>query len=424
METDILEESIVSVIEKFYPCEIFTQKDEKGDNELIIDFTVQTLDQDKEILLVNGARLTAYRKNPVLLADHNFSVRSLVGSAKWVKKMGDRIRLAPRFGSTVFAQDVKSMVEEKHLKTVSHSFKGYAYTTDLDEIKQILKQYGIKAKANQVRRIYTDWEPVEVSFVVIPSNRDAFVQYAKDGFVKTKSLIDMGSSVSSLSEYLEKREKAKQEECNCEMESEEDKSHLPEVQYKDGVLCDLEGKPYPNFHSCRINSPDKYPKIRYEKCGQKHEGKCIDVVWGILAANKSEIQALRYPVGSWTVASAKAHCKTREGSFEAAKKEDTEEVKKVINQTFAKDKYEELQKGDTKALLIFKENVQNKIANIERELKDLKEQISSFDFEKFYNGKPVQGKTILPGEQGIQEQGEEFVSEIGKVFKGLTKKEE
>jgi hypothetical protein len=67
-----------------------------------------------------------------------------------------------------------------------------------------------------------------------------------------------------------------------------------------------------------LEDPDKYPKKRYEKCGQKHNGKCIDVIYGIVSPKKSEIQALRYPKEIWTASDARSHCSSKGGSFEAA----------------------------------------------------------------------------------------------------------
>jgi hypothetical protein len=79
--------------------------------------------------------------------------------------------------------------------------------------------------------------------------------------------------------------------------------------------------PYPSEHSCRLNDPGKYDKIRRDNCAEKHDGKCIDVIYGI-KSGKSEIQALRYPKKVWTEASARAHCDSRKGSFEAAVNKD------------------------------------------------------------------------------------------------------
>ena len=42
-------------------------------------------------------------------------------------------------------------------------------------------------------------------------------------------------------------------------------------------------KPYPSEHSCRLHDPGDYEKFARKNCEIKHEGKCIDVVYGIKA---------------------------------------------------------------------------------------------------------------------------------------------
>ena len=90
---------------------------------------------------------------------------------------------------------------------------------------------------------------------------------------------------------------------------------------EEGASGEIVEKPYPNEHACRLNSPDKYDRIRRVNCDQKHDGKCIDVIYGINKGEPVEIQALRYPKDIWTESAARAHCKSREGTFEAAGKE-------------------------------------------------------------------------------------------------------
>jgi hypothetical protein len=81
--------------------------------------------------------------------------------------------------------------------------------------------------------------------------------------------------------------------------------------------------PYPNEHACRLNDPGKYDEFRRDSCGQKHDGKCIDVIYGI-KEGAAEVQALRYKKDVWSVADARAHCSSRNGSFEAASDKDGE----------------------------------------------------------------------------------------------------
>ncbi|HUV08065.1 MAG TPA: head maturation protease, ClpP-related [Spirochaetia bacterium] len=79
--------------------------------------------------------------------------------------------------------------------------------------------------------------------------------------------------------------------------------------------------PYPNHHSCRLEDPAKYDKFARKNCEQKHDGKCIDVIYGI-KDDKSEIQAYRYDKEVWTEADAKKHCQDHDGTFEPAEESD------------------------------------------------------------------------------------------------------
>jgi len=89
------------------------------------------------------------------------------------------------------------------------------------------------------------------------------------------------------------------------------------------ALGESEIRPLPNEHSCRLTDPEKYKKFARKNCYQKHEGKCIDFVFGIISADESELQSMRYPTKTWTEKSARAHCKEKEGTFEPAKEEET-----------------------------------------------------------------------------------------------------
>lgn len=90
-----------------------------------------------------------------------------------------------------------------------------------------------------------------------------------------------------------------------------------------------EFRPYDNEHSCRLNNPKKYKDFARVNCDQKHEGKCIDVVYGILGPKKSEIQALRFKTKIWTESAARTVCKERKGTFEPAKKSKSSSENKV-----------------------------------------------------------------------------------------------
>jgi hypothetical protein len=81
-----------------------------------------------------------------------------------------------------------------------------------------------------------------------------------------------------------------------------------------------EARPYAHEHSCRLKPPD-YKKYARKNCYKKHDGKCIDFIFGINDDGKSELQAMRYNGEIWTEGEARAHCKDNDGTFEPAKKE-------------------------------------------------------------------------------------------------------
>jgi len=83
----------------------------------------------------------------------------------------------------------------------------------------------------------------------------------------------------------------------------------------------LETRPYPNEHSCRLKPPN-YKKYARKNCYKKHDDKCIDFIFGIISADESELQAMRYPTDIWTEDAARAHCKENDGTFEPAEKEE------------------------------------------------------------------------------------------------------
>ena len=97
---------------------------------------------------------------------------------------------------------------------------------------------------------------------------------------------------------------------------------MPEQIIKSGdVEPLLLSKPYPNEHSARIKNPGGYIRLRrkndYFKSG-------IDVIWGITKENKTEVQAIRFDKGEYTVAEAKAWLKKnnfKSIDFEPAKEE-------------------------------------------------------------------------------------------------------
>jgi len=145
-------------------------------------------------------------------------------------------------------------------------------------------------KETEILKI-TEIELVECSLVGVPANPDALLVD-----VITKSL-GKNKKIDIKVEELEKFE----------------------------IDKDLVLKPYPNEHACRLKDPGQYDSFARKNCEQKHDDKCIDVIYGI-KKNKSEIQSLRYKKDVWDEGAAKTHCKGRGGTFEAASKSEEKQT--------------------------------------------------------------------------------------------------
>ena len=87
-----------------------------------------------------------------------------------------------------------------------------------------------------------------------------------------------------------------------------------------------------NWHSCKLLDPEKFDGFAQKACAEKHDGKCITHNYGLYddEDKASELQALRYKTKTWTEASAKSHCKSRDGTFEPASEESDSLKKETI----------------------------------------------------------------------------------------------
>ena len=244
------------------------------------------IDRFGDTINPDGWVLTNYRKNPVILWSHStggFAGPAIppVARATKVKVEDGQLKVKGVFAPTPFAQELRTLVEEGFLNAVSVGFlplvedekgmievEGKMYRrANEEELKDFTKGHKEGTK-------FEKQELLEVSWVNVPALPSALVSARKMG-------------LALITKELETK---------------------------------IVIKPYENEHSCRLQSPDKYNKFRRENCAVKSDGKCIDFIYGILSPKKSELQAMRYNKEVWTEASAKSHCKEKDGTFEPASK--------------------------------------------------------------------------------------------------------
>jgi HK97 family phage prohead protease len=264
--------------------------DEEGTITAII--STDAVDRDNEVLLPKGVNLEHFVKNPVVMWAHDYH-EPPIGKAIWIARTAHGLKTKFKIAATQMAKDVYALCKGGFLKAISVGFqRKHDYEPSQEDLKKNPSWEG-------ARRIIDKWELLEFSVVPIPANPEALITA-----VKSKA-ITIGPEVQlALGMDIE-------EECLCEDTDKEPAEDIGEPFENAGE------KPYPNEHACRLHSPDGYDRMRRVNCEQKHDGKCIDVIYGV-KDNKSEIQALRYPKKIWTAAAARSHCAGRDGSFEAA----------------------------------------------------------------------------------------------------------
>jgi len=225
----------------------------------VIDRVGESIDQE-------GWELKQYKKNPVLLWAHNLREQKLpIGKVTklWTEGKGKRARLmfTSKFDlQDTFAAEVYRKFKDNFLNAFSVGF--VPIEKDGEE--------------------YLQQELLEISAVPVPANPEALVILRDSGFETS---------------------------CWKDFSAEDIEQIILEDQVQE--------KPYPGEHACRLEPPGQFDRFNRNNCAQKHDGKCIDVIYGI-KAGKSKIQSLRYKKEVWETAAARSHCKGREGSFTAA----------------------------------------------------------------------------------------------------------
>ena len=288
---------------------------ESDDKERIITAigSKQVIDRDRDIVDIKGVETKKYKANPVVLWSHNYfdlPIGKAVGKKVWID--GDELKFKIQFAPEEISPKagfIYNLYKEGYLNSFSIGF-----IPDYSEM-----EYVEETKKLPAHRLIKKSELLEISCVNVPANSAAVMAMANKAW--EAGAID-GSDLQNIEEWC------KDEECeSCDIPI--DVKELKEEDFlsEEEVKHLIEEKPYENEHACRLNDPKKYDRFARKNCYKKSDGKCIDFIFGI-KEGKSEVQSLRYNKKKWTEADAKAHCKDKEGKFEAAKKSVDNYIKK------------------------------------------------------------------------------------------------
>ena len=266
---------------------------EFDDKEMTITHFISTEKKDRggDIMRADGMKI---RGRPVVLMAHGHSGMGSEPIAKPIKIWKDTFK-----GNKGIAAKTK-FYDGSHLtppdntgqRLYEKAKSGFMPNWSIGYL--VIRKEDIRDGQDYGRDVL-EWELLEYSPVGVPMNPDA--QATEKGaemawfkFAENSEILPV--EYKSL-EVLEEEEKEKKYGEPC--------------QYKEGVLVDMEGKPYPNEHACRLEDPGKYIRIRRQN---NKFGQGIHAIWGIQAGGKPiELQAIRFSKEKFTAVQARAWLK-------------------------------------------------------------------------------------------------------------------
>ena len=163
------------------------------DKEPMIEFVASTAAQDRYNDVVDQSwKLDNYRKNPVVLVDHDYQVESVVARGDVRVENGALILKVVQWGSSPRAAQVKADVLSGFLSSVSVGFRpGRSVSrASLDkESPYYAEDYGF---------VHYDNELLEVSIVAVPANPEALA-------VRSAPSIDLAALVDQVADKVFRR---------------------------------------------------------------------------------------------------------------------------------------------------------------------------------------------------------------------------
>ena len=99
----------------------------------------------------------------------------------------------------------------------------------------------------------------------------------------------------------------------------DDESIVPPWESGKEEIVEIELKPYPNEHACRLRDPDDFQEGSMRRISRVSGGKEYSVIVGRLEGEDTLTeQAYRYDKNTWDEDEAKSHCEEHDGKFEPA----------------------------------------------------------------------------------------------------------
>ncbi|MFA7287294.1 MAG: AAA family ATPase [Melioribacteraceae bacterium] len=188
----------------------YIKKDDSLDSErsIICYASTNSVDRHGDMILPTAwseKGMKNYRKNPVILLNHDYHNTLPVGKSLWQKTDDKGLKFKIQFADTDLGRELYYLYSGGYMSSFSVGFRPVK-TYDNEDTKKYKDEDG-----NIPHTVYEECELLELSAVNLPANADAnmirtvkgLVEQEKGGFVKSKELIDFIGGIKSSKEYIE-----------------------------------------------------------------------------------------------------------------------------------------------------------------------------------------------------------------------------
>lgn len=209
--------------------------------------------------------MDSFKKNPVLLMGHNYSIPS-AGRVLWWKQTPDGMKFKAQFANTPMGNELWELYKSNMMNAFSIGFIPKAWedheTTD----------------SKMPRRTYKSIELLEISCVTVPSCSAAVIDAEEKGLIKTKDLSDVINQIKMIkSQELSNGESEIQsQEKGQEAQAKEADSRTNSSAQEEEIVFEFEleedtvSKSEDNFCTCEDS---EYENDTCKACGGKRKPK-------------------------------------------------------------------------------------------------------------------------------------------------------
>lgn len=158
--------------------DIATKEVDENDRTIKSIITTDCVDRDCEVVVTTGLNFEAFRKNPVVLFDHDAS--KVIGKSCWQRRDKGQVLAKTRFATTELAEEIFQLVKGGFLKAISI---GMDFMT-LKRREITMEDIKSHSEWEDAHTVIESADVLEYSFVAIPSNPEAMVVAEQKGLIR------------------------------------------------------------------------------------------------------------------------------------------------------------------------------------------------------------------------------------------------